>query len=126
MTPYPITKLNLPTALKAKLPAIREVESPPVQLLIATGKLQAGTRVFRMGKAKILLSPPSGGMGWHMSVSREDRYPDWDEVVAAWYSLVPGALNREGVMHLPPLREYINVHEFCFQVHELLKGGEQS
>lgn len=126
MTSHPIAKLNLPTALKAKLPTIREVEPPlPVKLMIVTGKLQTGTRTFRMGKAKILLSPPSSEMGWHMSISREDRYPDWDEVVAAWYSLVPGANEREGVMHLPPLRDYVNVHEFCFQVHELLEGGQQ-
>ncbi len=115
--------VKLPSALTRKVPIAREVEPPPpVRLLIVTGNLQAGTRMFRMGKAKILLSPPSGAMGWHMSISREDRYPDWDEVVAAWYSLVPDAENREGVMHLPPLREYINVHEFCFQVHELLEA----
>ena len=62
-------------------------------------------------------------MGWHMSISRDDRYPDWDEVVAAWYSLIPDATSRVGVMHLPRLKDYINIHEFCFQVHELIPVG---
>lgn len=114
---------GMPTALKARLPIIREVELPlAAQIMVASGQLQPGTKMFRMGKARIFLSPPMGDMGWHMSISRDDRYPDWDEVVAAWYSLVPGADKREGVMHLPPLDSYFNVHEFCFHVHELMEG----
>jgi hypothetical protein len=112
--------INVPSAFQKTLARIREVEPPPpIQMMIATRKLQAGTKYFRMGKARILVSPPTEITGWHMSISRDDRYPDWDEIVAAWYSLVPDAMNREGVMHLPPLRDYINVHEFCFQIHEL-------
>ena len=116
--------INVPSALQKNLPVIRQVEPPPaIQIMIAAGKLQAGTQHFRMGKARILVSPPTEKMGWHMSISREDRYPGWDEIVAAWYSLIPDAMNREGVMHLPPLLDYINIHEFCFQVHELMEGG---
>lgn len=116
---------RLPTALSKNLPVIREVDAPPpVKMLVARGQLQAGTRYFRMGKAKIMLSPPTQHMGWHMSISRDDRYPDWDEVVAAWYSLVPDAEKREGMMYLPPMDEYVNVHEHCFQVHELIEAEE--
>jgi|CXWL01.1.fsa_nt_gi hypothetical protein len=103
--------INVPSALQKSLAVIRETEPPQgLKLLIATGQIQPGTKYFRMGKAKILVSPPTGKMGWHMSISRDDRYPSWDEVVAAWYSLIPDAMKREGVMHLPPLREYINIH----------------
>lgn len=116
--------VNVPSALQKKLPVIRQIEPPAViQILIAKGELQPGTQCYRMGKARVMVSPPTGAMGWHMSISRDDRYPDWDEVVAAWYSLVPDAVNREGVMHLPPLADYINIHEFCFQVHELMEEG---
>lgn len=115
--------INMPSALQKNLPVIREVENKELSVLIAKGLLQPGTKYFRMGKAKILVSQPTAVDGWHMSISREDRYPGWDEIVAAWYSLIPGAMNREGVMHLPPLRDYINIHEFCFQVHELMEGG---
>ncbi len=115
---------RLPSASQKKMPVIREVDTPPpLKILMARGQLQSGTRYFRMGKAKIMLSPPTEHMGWHMSISRDDRYPDWDEVVGAWYGLVPDANNREGVMHLPPLADYVNVHEFCFQVHEYLQGS---
>lgn len=111
-----------PSALEKNVPLIREVAAPPpITAFIASGNLQPGTRYFRMGKAKILLSPPTEQSGWHMSISREDHYPGWDEVVAAWYSLVPDAELREGVMHLPPLSAYINIHDYCFQVHELLE-----
>lgn len=119
-----LTAINrLPSGLEKKLPRIREVEPPPpMKIMLATGALEAGTRYFRMGKARIMLSPPTEHLGWHLSISREDRYPDWDEVVAAWYGLVPNAEFREGVMHLPPLRDYVNVHEFCFQVHEFMEA----
>jgi len=118
---------GLPSALEKKIPIIRETELPPtLQAFIASGSLQPGTRRFRMGKVSILLSPPFSDQGWHMSISRDDRYPDWDEVVAAWYSLVPDAEKRTGVMHLPPLRDYINIHEFCFQVQELLEEKEHA
>ncbi len=111
-----------PSALSKAVPMIREVDAPPqLKLLMQSGGIQPDTRYFRMGKAKILVSPPTPRTGWHISISREDHYPDWDEVVAAWYSLVPDAAEREGMMLLPPLADYINVHEFCFQVHEVLK-----
>ena len=111
-----------PSALQKNVPVIREVEAPlPIRALMARGELQPGTRYYRMGKAKILLSPPSEHGGWHLSISREDHYPSWDEVVAAWYGLVPNAAQMEGVMHLPPLSDYINVHDYCFQVHQLME-----
>ncbi|MBL8162443.1 MAG: hypothetical protein JNJ61_10695 [Anaerolineae bacterium] len=117
------TRINkAPGFEKKNMPLIREVELPGVvQAFVAAGHIQAGTRRFRMGKANILLSPPTEATGWHMTISRDDHYPSWDEVAYAWYSLVPDAATRTGVMILPPLREYINIHEHCFQVHEELR-----
>ena len=103
------------------LPVIREVKDTPSVALALQG-LEPGTRLFRMGKASIFVSPPFQGKGWHMSIARQDRYPDWDEIAKAWYELVPEADRRTAVMVLPPRDEYINIHSNCFQVHELLDG----
>lgn len=108
-----------------KLPSIREVvdvQDPRQRDLLAA--MQPGTRVFRMGRALIFVSPPHNDLGWHLSISRPDRYPSWDEVAGAWYALVPDADNRTGAMILPPRAEYVNIHNCCFQVHELEKGPE--
>lgn len=103
------------------LPALREVlpGNMDARQQLALAQLQSGTRMFRMGKCKIFLSPPAGRTGWHMSISRDDHYPSWDEVAHAWYALVPEADRRTGAMILPPKADYINIHNFCFQVHEL-------
>lgn len=106
------------------LPAIREVlleNMMPHQRNLMT-MMQPGTRMFRMGKCKIFLSPPAEGQGWHLSISTDDRYPTWDEVAHAWYSLVPDADHRSGAMILPPKSTYVNIHNFCFQVHEELSS----
>lgn len=104
------------------LPIIRPVDDPRVALWAAMGDLQPGTKRYKMGKVMIFISPPviEANMGWHMSISHPERYPTWDEVAAAWYQLVPDADNRVGVMVLPKRKDYINLHNFCFQVHEQL------
>jgi hypothetical protein len=62
--------------------------------------------------------------GWHMSVSHRShgtkhlyrRYPTWDELSHARYELLPG--DRDFVMHLPPLDEYVSLHPSTFHLHE--------
>lgn len=40
---------GMPTALKARLPIIREVELPlAAQIMVASGQLQPGTKMFRI------------------------------------------------------------------------------
>ncbi len=98
------------------LPKIREVEKPPYWSV----PMQPGTKVFRMGKATIFISPPfeEAHTGWHLSISRQDRYPSWDEIAKARYELLPNDLVV--VMVLPSSEDYINIHNYCFQLHELL------
>lgn len=103
------------------LPVIREITDPAALARILPG-LEPGARAYRMGKASIFVGPPFQGKGWHMSIARQDRYPDWNEIAKAWYELVPDADNRVAVMVLPPKAEYINIHSNCFQVHELIDG----
>ena len=107
------------------LPIIREIlpeHMTPAQQQIHR-LLEPGTRSFRMGVCHIELSPPFNGEGWHLSISTPKRYPTWDEVAKAWYELVPEADGRTAAMILPPKADYINIHNYCFQVHEI-GGGD--
>lgn len=98
------------------LPQIRQVEKPPYYLM---AQMQPGTKIYRMGKVTIFVSPAyqEADTGWHISISRPDRYPSWDEIAKARYELLPEEMMM--VMLLPPPDEYINVHNHCFHLHEL-------
>lgn len=103
----------------ALIPEIRLVDMGPAMLsLILAGNLQPGTKVYRMGDCQIICSPPyeQAGVGYHLSISHPSRYPTWDEIAKARYTLLPDEINY--VMHLPKVAEYINLHRFCFQIHE--------
>lgn len=76
------------------------------------------TRCYRMGGCFIMNSlEPIAGMdrlAYHMSISHPKHYPTWDMVAAARYALIPNEITM--VMVLPPREEYVNIHEFCFQL----------
>lgn len=61
-------------------------------------------------------------IGWHLSISfvdhrnRPTRYPRWDEIVHAREQLLPPDLGF--VMHLPPLSEYVALHDTTFHLHQ--------
>lgn len=69
---------------------------------------------------------------WHLSISHHDRYPTWDEIHKARYSLLSRSKNF--AMLLPPPEQYVNANENCFHLYELTekeikniqkaKGGE--
>lgn len=103
----------------SSLPPIREAEMP-VSLVAAmvNGQLQPGTKFYRMGGAvTILVSPPYEYRGWHLSVAHPSRYPTWDEVAKARYTLLPH--DATFAMLLPPPGDYVNLHNFVFQVVQL-------
>src|SRR5438105_14316169 len=81
--------------------------------------LQPGSRAYEMGPCFIMVSPPYGELGWHMSISCANRNPRWDEIKFAWYKLVPESDKRHGAMFFPPVDEYVNLHEYCFHIHEV-------
>ena len=56
---------------------------------------------------------------WHMSISRSDRMPNYEEVRDARYALVPN--NVTMVMMFPPKEEWVNIHERCFHLHEIVE-----
>jgi hypothetical protein len=89
-------------------------------------RIQPGTKRYRMGPCAILISPPytmedGYPFGWHLSIARQDRYPSWDEIAKARYALLPDVENM--AMVLPPMHEFVNVHNFCFHLHELIHSA---
>jgi hypothetical protein len=77
-----------------------------------------GAKAYAKGACRVIVSldPVRGRLLWHLSISCEHRYPTWDEIKDARYSLVPD--NVTMAMLLPPRAEYVNVHPNCFHLHE--------
>jgi len=77
--------------------------------------LEPGTKAYRLGPCQVLVSHPRSG--WHLSVSRKDRLPTWEEVRDARYALVPDEVTM--ALLLPPRAEYVNLHDYCLQAYEV-------
>jgi hypothetical protein len=84
-----------------------------------------GCKAFEKGECRVLVSrlPMSGVAGfgflrWHLSISCARRYPTWEEIKDARYSLLPDQCTM--AMLLPPRAEYVNLHPNCFHLHEIL------
>ena len=80
-----------------------------------SGLLEPGTKAYRMGRCTVLLSRQR--IGWHLSISRPDKLPTWEEVRDARYALIPDEAVM--VMLLPPRVEYVNLHPNTFQLYEI-------
>lgn len=100
----------------SKVPPIKEESMPgQMQIWMASGELEPGTRLYSMGQCSIMVSPPlDEEWGWHLSIAHPTRYPTWDEVAKARYALLPLDLDFE--MPLPRPDDYVSIHENCFQV----------
>lgn len=72
-------------------------------------------RAFMWGDLKVFAGkePP----GWHMSISHPYRYPTWEEIKAARYDLIPDDVTM--AMLLPPERQFVNLHQNCFHLHQI-------
>ncbi len=77
--------------------------------------LEPGSRAYRMGRCQIIVSQQQAG--WHLSISRPERLPTWEEVRDARYELVPDDATM--ALLLPPKTEYVNVHDYCLQLYEI-------
>ena len=73
-----------------------------------------GAKVFMVNGCRIIVCEEPEG--WHLSISRVDRDPSWDEIVTVRYRLLSPALTF--AMFLPPLAEYVNCHPYTFHLHE--------
>jgi hypothetical protein len=50
----------------------------------------------------------------HISFSREDKHPSWEEMKKALRFLPWFDSSRPILMVLPPEKDYVNIHEHCF------------
>ena len=77
-----------------------------------------GAHIYTDGPVRILVSGPKEReqIGWHISISCPDRNPTWEEQKKARYEFCPDDVYM--VQILPPKREYVNKHQFCFHWHE--------
>lgn len=57
---------------------------------------------------------------WHLSISHPLRYPTWDEIKEARYSLL--SRTKDFAMILPREGDYVNIHPNCFHLWEIKKG----
>jgi hypothetical protein len=118
-------KENVPSFKHKKIPELVEIVPPRatidrfMAIWSARGVVNRKIQAFMFGECSILLTKEYGLL--HMSISHPSRYPNWDEIAAARYRLIPA--DRDAIMVLPPEDEYINHHEFCFQVHECSPGS---
>lgn len=76
-------------------------------------------KIFEKAELRVLVSHEDHGgkMRWHLSISHPSRYPGWDEIKDARYSLLPLGLTFAQI--LPPPGEYTNIHRNCFHLWEI-------
>lgn len=102
----------------AELKGYKPVEMPlPPQLERARqlGGLEQDIKAYKLGSCTVMVG--SSRHGWHMSIAHHKRYPTWQEIVTARYALIPDEVTM--AMILPSRSEYIDIHKFCFQLHEI-------
>lgn len=91
----------------------REIEAPRLPH-------NGPTRAYQKGPCRVLVSQEdhkNGKPRWHLSISCADRYPGWNEIKDARYSLLPLGLTFAQI--LPPPQEFVNIHPNCFHLWEI-------
>jgi len=96
------------------------LEVPLIQGLPVTD----GTTSWRKGNLMVLYSPKEetdlGGGYWkHLSISHHRRYPYWDEILDARYNFFNE--DETVIQIMPPKREYVNLHPYCFHLWAKLR-----
>lgn len=73
---------------------------------------EAGTWKFR--GCAVIVSKDAGL--WHMSISRKDRLPTYDELKDARYQYMPDV--KYAVQIFPPKEDFVNLHQFALHLWE--------
>jgi hypothetical protein len=91
------------------------LEFPELVARLSKELTDLGAKVYRMNGCAIIIcnEPPHG---WHLSISRTDRDPSWQEIVTVRYRLLGEV--KEMAMYLPALSEYVNIHPYVFHLYE--------
>jgi hypothetical protein len=96
----------------------------PVSMLAAIPGLRCYQKDVDDGHLMVLAGQEPAG--FHLSISHRTntspplpgRYPSWDEICEARDRFTPAA--NIMVQLLPPREEWVNLHETCFHLWELL------
>ncbi len=59
---------------------------------------------------------PKWGNLKHVSISKPDSYPSWDEILEVKLKLFGD--RKDAIMVIPKRENYVNVHENCFHLWE--------
>jgi len=68
-----------------------------------------------MGQCKVIVTIDQGK--WHLSISREDRSPSYEEIKKARYQFLPNEIHAAQIF--PPKEEFVNLHPFCHHLYEV-------
>lgn len=77
---------------------------------------------FKFGRCRVIVSQDNGL--WHLSISRKDRLPSYDELKYARYAYLPDVPYL--VQIFPPKEDFVNVHQFCLHLWEPAAGFSYS
>jgi hypothetical protein len=94
----------------------------PNKFRIATGRMGStpafgnnGAFVVRLRHSQLVNVIASDGMGWeHVSVSRTDRCPTWDEMCQIKAMFWSG--EDVVIQYHPAESEYVNHHQYCLHL----------
>lgn len=100
------------------------IEIPAGPIAYAPGVLIANA--FQKGPLRVIFSTEDHGgrMMRHVSVSREDRNPSWEEIKQVREAFFEP--KHYVAQFLPPKSEYVNLHSFCFHLWAKANGEDWS
>lgn len=100
---------DFPRTINKDIPPLVELDREQFPFLLD------GSSYYTMGDCSITYQQDYAGH--RLSISHPRRYPTWDEVAEARYRLIPNDVYM--VMPLPPMEEYLNIHPYMFNLHEV-------
>lgn len=69
---------------------------------------------FKLNGCNVIVSKDAGL--WHLSISRKNRLPSYDDLKEARYRFMP---DIEYVVQIfPPKKDFVNLHEYCLHLWE--------
>ena len=74
-----------------------------------------GSTAYTLDRCTVIVGQEQGD--WHLSIAHPKRLPTWDEVKEVRYLLIPDKIRM--ALILPPKKEYVNVHNYCFHLWEI-------
>jgi hypothetical protein len=104
---------NRPPSFTERTPLpLVEFPPPPELARVLVPGVNDHLRTYRLGECSVIVTKEYGQ--WHLSIAHRARRPSWDEVAEARYRILPDGVTM--AMLLPPMRDYLNIHENCYQL----------